>query len=173
MFVKRILDQRPVVVLARRGAGVDHPSAAANVAALVEVVAARPGRRILNSADPDAPSALEISRVIAAHLGHTWQEVLLEDTVIDGRLGRSPWDAVPPIILDTSAAAALGYRPVGDYATTVAEEIDWLVAATRDRATTWAVPADDDPYFAALLDYVAEDRYLARQPARSVQSASG
>ena len=173
VFVKRILNERPVVVLAQRGAGVDHPSAAANVAALVECVAARPGRRILNSADPDAPSALEISRVIAAHLGHTWEEVLLEDAVTEGLVGRTPWHAVPPIILDTSAAAALGYQPAGDYATTVAEEIDWLVAATRDRAAAWAVPADDDPYFAALLDYTAEDRYLATQPARSVRSTSG
>ena len=76
--------------------------------------------------------------MIAAHLGHTWEEVLLEDTVIGGLLGRSPWDAVPPIILDTSAAAVFGYRPVGDYATTVAEEIDWLVAATRDHAAACA-----------------------------------
>jgi hypothetical protein len=107
VFVKRILDKRPVVVLARRGAGVDHPSAAANVAALVEVVAARPGRRILNSVDPDAPSALEISRVIAAHVGHTWEEVLLEDTVIDGLLGRTPWDPA-------RLAAALALRDLSD-----------------------------------------------------------
>jgi nucleoside-diphosphate-sugar epimerase len=65
IFVKRVLDRRPAVFLAHRGAGVDHPSAAANIAALVEVVAARPGQRILNSADPDTPSALEISRTIA------------------------------------------------------------------------------------------------------------
>jgi nucleoside-diphosphate-sugar epimerase len=173
VFVKRILDERPVVVLAQRGAGVDHPSAAANIAALIEVVAACPGRRILNSADPDAPSALEISRVVAAHFGHTWQEVLLEEPAGDGLLGRTPWNAVPPIILDTSAAAALGYRPVGDYATTVVQELDWLVAATRDPAATWAVPAGDDPYFAALLDYAAEDRYLASHQANCMRSASG
>ena len=78
VFVKRVLDRRPAVFLAHRGAGVDHTSAAANVAALIEVVAARPGRRILNSADPDAPSALEISRAVAQQLGHTREEVLLE-----------------------------------------------------------------------------------------------
>ena len=58
VFVKRVLDRRPAVFLARRGAGVDHPTAAANIAALIDVVAATPGRRILNSADPDEPSAL-------------------------------------------------------------------------------------------------------------------
>ena len=170
MFVKRILDERPFLILARRGAGVDHPSAAANVAGLVEFVAQRPGRRILNSADPDAPSALEISRVIAGHLGHSWEEVLLEDGETDGLLGQTPWSSVPPIVLNTSAAADLGYRPAGTYATTVAAEIDWLIAATRDRAAAWALPADDDPYFAALLDYTAEDRYLATQPARAWRS---
>ena len=78
MFVKRVLDRRPVLFLAHRGAGVDHPTAAANVAALIELAARRPGRRILNAADPDAPSALGISRVIARHLGYTWEEVLLD-----------------------------------------------------------------------------------------------
>jgi nucleoside-diphosphate-sugar epimerase len=165
VFVKRILDQRPVLVLAQRGTGVDHPSAADNVAALVEVVAARPGRRILNSADPDAPSVLEISRVIAGHLGHSWEEVLLDDSVSDGLLGQTPWSSVPPIVFDTTAAAELGYRPAGTYATTVASEIDWLIAVARDPTAAWAMPADDDPYFAALLDYAAEDRYLATQPA--------
>ena len=39
VFVKRVLDRRPAVLLAR-GAGIDHPTAAANIAALIEVVAA-------------------------------------------------------------------------------------------------------------------------------------
>jgi hypothetical protein len=73
-FVKRVLDRRPVVLLARHGAGVDHP------------------------------------------------------------------------------ATDLGYRPVGDYASTVPAEIDWLV---NDR------PDLDDGFFAGLFDYAAEDRYLA------------
>src|SRR5262245_27775486 len=49
-FVKRVLDRRPAVLLARRGVGADHPTAAANIAALVEVAAAKPGARILNCA---------------------------------------------------------------------------------------------------------------------------
>jgi nucleoside-diphosphate-sugar epimerase len=153
VFVKRVLDRRPAVLLARRGAGVDHSTAAANVATLVETVAAQPGRRILNSADPDAPSALEISRAIARHLGHDWDEVLLDDGA-DETLGRHPWDAVHPIVLDTSAAAELGYAPAGDYAATVVEEVDWLVASPDVR------PPPDDPFFEPLLDYAAEDRYL-------------
>ena len=148
LYVKRVLDRRPVVFLAHRGEGVDHPTASANIAALVEVVAAKPGTRILNSADPDAPNALEISRAVARHLGHEWEEVLVDDA----SLGANPWDKRPPFVLDMTAAAALGYQPVGDYTTTVAEEIDWLV---RERP-----PIDG---FDGAFDYAAEDEALRRR----------
>jgi nucleoside-diphosphate-sugar epimerase len=157
VFVKRVLDRRRAVFLARRGAGVDHPTAAANIAALIEVVAAKPGRRILNSADPDAPSALEISRTIARQLNHDWEEVLLGEED-DQALGRHPWDAPHPIVLDMTAAGQLGYTAVGDYATTVADEVDWLVSSARGGEV---LPGLDDDYFGPLLDYAAEDRYLA------------
>jgi nucleoside-diphosphate-sugar epimerase len=161
-FIKRALDGRPAVLLAHRGEGLDHPTAAANIAALIEVAAAKPGRRILNCADPDAPNGLEISRTIARHLGHEWQEVL-----IDGdEPGRHPWDAQPPIVLDMTAAAELGYVPAGDYPATVADEIDWLVAAG---------PPRDDEFFAPYFDYAAEDRYLEAigRPTTSASRSSG
>lgn len=62
-----------------------------------------------------------------------------------------------------SAAAALGYVPAGDYAATVTHELDWLLAAARSGvgAESWAIPSDGDPFFAPLLDYAAEDRFLA------------
>jgi len=147
VFVKRVLDRRPAVLLAHRGEGVDHPTAAANIAALIETVAGKPGARILNSADPDAPSGLEIARTIARHLDHEWEEVLVEGAEI----GRHPWDKLPPFALDTTAAHELGYVPAGDYAATVVEEIDWLVAGHEP----------DPEFFAGLFDYAAEDRFLA------------
>jgi hypothetical protein len=167
-----VLDRRTVLFLARRGAGVDHPTAAANIAALIELAARRPGRRILNAADPDAPSALDMSRAIAAHLGHTWEEILLgredgpgtedgEEPPGQATLGRHPWDAPHPIVLDMTAAAALGYTPAGDYATTVAAEVDWLTAAARGGDDADLIPGPADDYFAPLLDYPAEDRWLA------------
>ena len=156
VFVKRVLDRRPAVVLAGRGAGVDHTTAAANIAALVEIAAALPGRRVLNSADPDAPSGVEIARTVARQLGYAWEEVLLDDGV-DATLGRHPWDGRPPIVLDTSAAVELGYVPVGDYAATVTAELDWLVAAVRGGLALEL----DDAFFRPFLDYAAEDRYLA------------
>lgn len=159
MFVKRALDRRPAVFLAHRGTGVDHPTAAANIAALIEVAAGKPGARILNCADPDAPSALGISRAIARLLGHDREEVLLAGEP-DGNLGRHCWDRPQPIVLDMTAAAELGYVPAGDYATTVAEEVDWLVAAAHGDEHE-ALARLDDEFFAPLFDYEAEDRYLA------------
>jgi nucleoside-diphosphate-sugar epimerase len=154
-FVRRALDRRPVLLLAARGRGADHPSAAANIAALVEVAAEQPGARILNAADPDAPDGLAISRTIAALTGHAWREVLLDDDA-PPRLGRHPWHRLPPVVLDMGAAEALGYRPVGDYAATVAGEVRWLLDSVgRDPA--WA-PADAGPE--SWFDYAAEDDWL-------------
>ncbi|WP_439660163.1 NAD-dependent epimerase/dehydratase family protein [Lentzea sp. HUAS TT2] len=122
-FVERILAGNKVVVLASRGEGVDHPTAAANLAALIETAALHPGARVLNAADPDAPNGLEISRIIARSLGHEWHEILLDHD----QAGRHPWHR--GFVLDTSAALALGYRPVGDYAATVQETLRDLVSS--------------------------------------------
>ncbi len=159
VFVKRVLDRRPHVLLARGGRGVNHPTAAVNLAALAQLCAERPGTRILNSADPDAPDGLEISRVVARHLGHTWREVLLDDSAPDG-LGAHPWDTLPPFVLDTTAAQRLGLTPVGDYADTVAAELDWLVAAARNGDPDGVLPAPDDEDFTAFFDYAREDSWL-------------
>lgn len=156
-FVKRVLDRRPAVLLANRGEGLDHPTAAANIAALIEVAAAKPGRRILNCADPDTPNGLEISRTIARQMGHEWEEVL-----VDGdEVGRHPWDVLPPVVLDMTAAVELGYVPAGDYPTTVADEIDWLV--------------ENQPGGAPWFDYAAEDAYLEAigRPTTSASRSSG
>ncbi len=157
MFVKRVLDRRPAVFLSNRGTGIDHTSAAANIAALIELVAAVPAARILNSADPDAPTALEITRAIAGHLGHAWEEILVDGDAF----GANPWQRDHPIVLDMQAALALGYAPAGDYATTVATEVDWLVSAANGGADADLVPTMADPFFGELLSYDAEDAYLA------------
>jgi nucleoside-diphosphate-sugar epimerase len=156
LFVRQVLDRRPAVFLAHRGGGVDHTTAAASIAALIEVVADRPGARILNSADPDAPSALRIARTVARHLDHAWDEILLHGN----ELGRHPWDKPHPVVLDMTAALDLGYAPAGDYAATVSEEIDWLVSAARGGADADLLPE-------LGLDYQAEDRWLRskRSPA--------
>ena len=159
VYVKRVLDGRKRVFFAHRGEGGDHTTAAANIAALIETVAAKPGARILNSADPDAPNALAIARTVAQHLGHSWEEVL-----VDGPSpGRHPWKKLPPFVLDMSAARELGYEPVGDFAATVPAEIDWLVDER---------PPVDDEFFAGYFDYAAEDAAVVETNRSSGTSGS-
>lgn len=162
VVVKRCLDRRSAVLLAAGGHSIDHTTAAANLAALVEVVSRHPGKRILNSADPDAPSALDISRTISAQLGHAFHEYLLGPDD-DPMLGRHPWMAAHPIILDTGAATALGYRPVGSYGETVVEAVEWMVRRARfDPRTGATLPGLDEDWFDGLFDYDREDAFLSR-----------
>jgi nucleoside-diphosphate-sugar epimerase len=158
-FVKRVLDGRQHLLLAHGGRGANHPTAAVNLAALVAFCAARPAVRILNSADPDAPNGLAISRIIAAYLEHSWTEILLDQTAPED-LGHHPWNTLPPFILDTSAAQRLGFVPAGRYAETVREEVDWLIRAARSGDPDGVLPSPDDPYFRAFFDYGREDAWL-------------
>jgi len=127
--------------------------------ALVEFCAARPVTRILNSADPDAPDGHTISRLIATHLAHTWNEVLLGATAPED-LGDHPWNTLPPFVLDTSAAERLGFVPAGSYAETVKAEVDWLVKAARSGDPAGVLPSPDDPFFQSFFDYAQEDAWL-------------
>ena len=77
---------------------------------------------------------------------------LLDDDA-DPELGRHPWDNLPPVVLDMTAAHDLGYEPAGDYAHTVRDAIDWLL--TIDEAEL------DPEFFPQFFDYAAEDRHLA------------
>lgn len=118
---------------------VSHTTAAVNTAALVEHISGVPGARVLNSADPDAPNARQIARTIARHLGHQWDEVLLDETAPEG-IGDHPWGLRPPIILSTVASLELGYEPVGTDGETIARQIDCLL----NTAASGADPAAQD-----------------------------
>ncbi len=159
VFVRRVLDHRRALLLCDRGAGTDHTTAAANLAELIAVAAAHPGCRVLNSADPDAPSALRIAQVVAALMGHRWDEILL-DGRCEGGVGMHPWSARHPIILDTGAASALGYQPVGDFASTVSEEITWLVDLWRESGMAESAMGLDVDFFQPFFDYPGEDAFL-------------
>ena len=149
IFVKRVLDRRPPSSSRTAGRDVDHPTAAVNIAALIETVAAQPGARILNSADPDAPSGLEIARTVArAARSRLGGGPCRRRRARDG----IPWDKLPPVHARHDGGSELGYVPVGDYAATVADEIDWLVAGGHE---------PEPEFFARLFDYAAEDRFFA------------
>lgn len=158
-FVRRVFDGRRHVFFDSDQPAGDHPTAAANLAALIEHLATRPGARVLNCADPDAPTERAIARAVAGHFAHEWEEVVVEG--VPG-VGRSPWHVVPPIELDTSASRSLGYEPVGDYATTVAPTLEWLASLASSDATPWPGVPWDAGFFEDAFDYAAEDAILAR-----------
>ncbi|MET4705142.1 NAD-dependent epimerase/dehydratase family protein [Frigoribacterium sp. UYMn621] len=126
-FVESMMRGEPKIELAARGESIDHLTAASNTAALISTVATLPGARIVNSADPDAPTAEQILRAIALRVG--WNGALdLLDGAAEPLRGRHPWMAAYPIVLDTSASRRLGYVPVGTGLSLLAEEIDWIAA---------------------------------------------
>lgn len=124
-FVERMVRGDERIELADLGRSVDHLTAAANTAALIRTVATLPGRRILNSADPDTPTAEQIVRAIGAHVA--WDGTIdLIDAPGDHERGHHPWRSANPIVLDTTASTALGYEPVGGSLELLMDEVDWV-----------------------------------------------
>jgi nucleoside-diphosphate-sugar epimerase len=156
-FVKRILDGRSFVPLARRGLSRFHTTSTANLGELIRFVARRPGSRALNCGDPQPPTVLEIGRAIAEAMEHQWAEILLPGAE-QGTVGDHPWNVPRPLVVDMTDAMLLGYRPVTTYAQAVPETISWLQSTAGD-VEDWNAalggPGDVD-----LFDYAAEDAFL-------------
>ncbi|MCP2261412.1 Nucleoside-diphosphate-sugar epimerase [Streptoalloteichus tenebrarius] len=161
-FVKRVLDGRTCVPLAFGGANRFHPSAVANIAELVRLAGARPGTRVLNAVDPDAPTVLEIGRAVAELLDHEWREVPLPPDA-PPPLGVTPWSLPGDVVLSMARAhEELGYRPVTSCLGSLAAEVEWVLASVADR--DWREVFTDlvDKYDGIdFFDYATEDAYLA------------
>jgi len=156
-FVKRVLDGRRLVMLGDRGQSRFHPVSTENLAELIWLAAEHPGQRVVNAGDPGPPTLLEISRAIAAALGHEWTEVLLPTL---GEPCETPWSCPRPVVLDmTEAAFEVGYRPVTTYERAVPATCEWLVEATKEHPWQELMPrmADD---LQDAFDYEAEDELL-------------
>jgi nucleoside-diphosphate-sugar epimerase len=161
-FVKRVLDRRRIVPLAFRGESRFHTTAAENLAELIRLAAARPGRRVLNCGDPDPPTVVRIARAIGRVLEWEFTEVLLPGAPVDS-VGRNPWAAPRPIVVDMAEAELqFGYRPVARYERDVARMCEWLVAATKGRDWHAVFPRAAE-YMGEHFDYDAEDEYLSAQ----------
>jgi nucleoside-diphosphate-sugar epimerase len=168
-FVKRALDRRPVRVLAYGGRSRFQPVHTDNIAELTRLAAARPGSRILNAGDPQAPTVAEIGEAVDAVLGHSGETVLVEGAPPAPGVGDSPWSAPNPMVLDmTRAERELGYRPVVGYADALPATVEWTVGMLSGTDWRTAFPAMPEVYGEVLFDYAAEDRWLAgRAPAGS------
>jgi nucleoside-diphosphate-sugar epimerase len=162
-FVKRALDGRPVVVLAHRGESRFQTTSVHNLAELMRLAAERPGRRVLNCGDPEAPTVLQIGRAIGAAMDREWTEVLLPGPPRDKVVGDSPWGVPGSFVLDmTEAEFEVGYRPITTYEKAVPETCEWLVEATRGREWREVLPvlAGHDEQDGTLFDYAAEDAFV-------------
>jgi nucleoside-diphosphate-sugar epimerase len=156
-FVKRVLDGRRYVVLGNRGQSRFHPVSTDNLAELIWLAAERPGRRVLNAGDPGPPTLLEISRAVAAALGHEWTEVLLSTLA---EPCETPWSGPRPVVLDMSEATfEVGYRPVTTYERAVRATCEWLVEATSERSWQELMPRMAQ-YLHDAFDYGAEDELM-------------
>lgn len=161
-FVRRVLDARDVRVLAYDGLSRFQTVATSVLADLVRLAAAQPADRVLNAADPDAPTVAEIARVVDATLGAESRTVTFAGPP-QGNLGLTPWAVPHPLVLDTARAGReLGHVAGGGYADTAPDGIHWLVdeAARRD----WREAFPGFVRMEAMgdfFDYAAEDAYLA------------
>ncbi|MBG7704197.1 NAD(P)-dependent oxidoreductase [Streptomyces sp. MC1] len=157
-FVRRNLDGRQGRVLAYRGESRFHPASARNIAELVRLAAARPGSRVLNACDGQAPTVAGIGAAIDAVMGVETRTVYVDGPPA-GPVGRTPWSVPRPVVCDMSAAEReLGYRPVVSYAESLPETVERLTGALRGRDWREVFPllarACPD-----LFDYAAEDAW--------------
>lgn len=160
--MKRALDGRTRRVLAYGGASRFHPVHSANMAELIRLAAARPGSRVLNAADPQAPTVAEIGEAVDAVLGRSAETVLMPGDPSPEGVGATPWSAPHPIVFDMSAAEReLGYRPVTGYAESLPETVEWIAGQLAGRDWQDAYPAMLRSYGTSLFDYAAEDAWLA------------
>ncbi|MCQ4079870.1 NAD(P)-dependent oxidoreductase [Streptomyces sp. RB6PN25] len=163
-FVKRALDRRPVRMLAYRGESRFHPVHTANIAELVRLAALKPGSRVLNAGDPQAPTVAEIGSAIDAVMGHRSRTVLLDGPPQAGTVGATPWSVPRPMVLDMSAAEReLGYRPATGYEESLPATVEWMVAELDGRDWREAFPLMAETYdpHGDLFGYAAEDAWLA------------
>ncbi len=166
-FVKRLLDGRRRRVLAFGGTSVFHPAHVANLAELVRLAALRPGSRVLNAADPDAPSVAEIGAAIDEVLGTDTETVLMPGPPGPDGVGDTPWSIEHPVVYDMSAAEReLGYRAVTGYAGSLPATVSGLVGELEGRDWREAFPDLHRAYGPGLFDYAAEDAWLKRHDRR-------
>lgn len=153
-LIKRILDRRKAIPLAFSTSRF-HTTSAANIAEVARVSLEAKGSRILNIADPTAPNVAEIATLIAQHMHYSGQ---LVEVAGDVDVGFTPWSGPNSVVLDTSAALALGYIPVSTYGDSIGSICDGLAEAAVGRDWREIFPAF--ARYPAPFDYELEDGFF-------------
>ncbi|MBR7619392.1 NAD-dependent epimerase/dehydratase family protein [Phenylobacterium sp. 20VBR1] len=138
-FLAQILRGAQTIPLAFDGQSQFHTTATANLAELTRLALEQPGVHVLNAADPEAPTVAEIGRDILTAMGSSAALAPFPGPP-KGWKGRTPWSVEAPLVADMSAAAALGYRPVTDYATAAPALCAALVEEARGKDWLTAFP---------------------------------
>ncbi|GGN51835.1 reductase [Streptomyces albiflavescens] len=161
-FVKRNLDGRRRRILPFGGTSRFHPAGVHNLAELVRLAAERPGSRVLNACDPEAPTVAEIGAAVDAVMGVESENVLVDGPPPAPTVGDTPWSVPHPVICDmTAAERELGYRPVVRYAESLPETVAWIEGRLAGRDWREAYPEMFRAY-GDLFDYAAEDAWLKK-----------
>ncbi|MFD3933466.1 NAD-dependent epimerase/dehydratase family protein [Streptomyces sp. NPDC058614] len=159
--VKRNLDGRRRRILAFGGTSRFHPASVHNIAELIRLAAARPGSRVLNACDAEAPTVAEICAAIDAVMGVETESVLVDGPPPAPTVGETPWTVPAPVVCDMSAAEReLGYRPVVEYAESLPETVASIERQLAGRDWREAYPKMFQAY-GDLFDYAAEDAWSA------------
>ncbi|MFJ5773824.1 NAD-dependent epimerase/dehydratase family protein [Streptomyces sp. NPDC093094] len=160
-FVKRNLDGRRRRVVAHGGESRFHPVSVHTLAELIRLAAARPGSRVLNACDGEAPTVAEIAASVDAVMGVETETVLVDGPPPAPAVGDTPWTVPAPVVCDMSAALReLGHRPVTTYAEALPETVGWIERSLAGRDWREAYPKMYATY-GDLFDYAAEDAWLA------------
>ncbi|MGW7488137.1 NAD-dependent epimerase/dehydratase family protein [Streptomyces sp. NPDC054786] len=163
-FVKRVLDGRRVRVLAYGGSSRFHPVHVANLAELIRLAALRPGSRVLNAGDPQAPTVAGISAAVDAAMGAPESEIVrMDGAAPSSGVGETPWSTAHPIVYDMAAAEReLGYHAVTTYEESLPETVQWLTDRVKGRDWWEVFPTMAGIYpDEKLFGYAAEDQWLA------------
>jgi nucleoside-diphosphate-sugar epimerase len=154
-FVKRLLDGRREIPVAFEGKSQFQTSSAESIAAAVLAFGSKPTPTVMNVADPDAPTVIEIGNAIMQAMGMSAEIVGLSDRGYPPKAGVTPWSIPKPFIV----APSEDYESAGAYKTLVAPAIRWLIEATRDRPWKQVLPALA-AYPFDLFDYEADEHCL-------------
>lgn len=157
-LLKRGLDGRARIPVAHRGLSRFHTASATGIAALARLCLEAPDHRVLNVADPDAPSVVEIAAALERATGLALPLEPFDGPPGPGRVGATPWSVPHPFVVETTRARALGWDGGEPYAEAVRPLCAWMLAESRRRDWRGAFPQfaayPSDPF-----DYDAEDRW--------------